>query len=53
MNEINLMLGDCLDRLKELEDNSVDSIVTDPEYLEIARARIDAVEKTQTLEGFF
>ena len=26
------MLGDCLDRLKELPDNSVDSIVTDPPY---------------------
>lgn len=27
-----LLLGDCLVRLKELEDNSVDSIVTDPPY---------------------
>ena len=27
-----LMLGDCLDKLKELEDNSVHSIVTDPPY---------------------
>jgi len=27
-----LLLGDCLDRLKELESNSVDSIVTDPPY---------------------
>ena len=27
-----LMLGNCLDRLKELDDNSVDSIVTDPPY---------------------
>ena len=27
-----LLLGDCLDSLKELEDNSVDSIVTDPPY---------------------
>lgn len=27
-----LMQGDCLDRMKELEDNSVDSIVTDPPY---------------------
>ena len=31
-NEIKLMLGDCLDRLRELPDNSVDSIVTDPPY---------------------
>lgn len=27
-----LMLGNCLDKLKELEDNSVDSVVTDPPY---------------------
>ena len=27
-----LLLGDCIDRLKELPDNSVDSIVTDPPY---------------------
>jgi len=27
-----LLLGDCLDRLKELPDCSVDSIVTDPPY---------------------
>ena len=26
------MLGDCLDRLKELPDNSVDAVVTDPPY---------------------
>ena len=27
-----LMHGDCLDRLREIPDNSVDSIVTDPPY---------------------
>lgn len=27
-----LILGDCLEKLKELSDNSVDSIVTDPPY---------------------
>jgi DNA modification methylase len=27
-----LLLGGCLDKLKELDDNSVDSIVTDPPY---------------------
>jgi len=30
--KVNLMQGDCLDKLKELDDNSVDSIVTDPPY---------------------
>ena len=32
MEKLNLILGDCLDKLKDLEDNSVDSIVTDPPY---------------------
>ncbi len=32
MSSYNLMLGNCLDTLKTLEDNSVDSIVTDPPY---------------------
>jgi DNA modification methylase len=27
-----IIQGDCLEKLKELEDNSVDSIVTDPPY---------------------
>jgi DNA modification methylase len=30
MNKV--IQGDCLIKLKELEDNSVDSIVTDPPY---------------------
>jgi DNA modification methylase len=29
---IDLMLGDCLDMLKDLDDNSVDAVVTDPPY---------------------
>ena len=32
MIKTNLILGDCLEKLKDLEDNSVDSIVTDPPY---------------------
>lgn len=31
-NEMQLLHGDCLERLKELKDNSVDSVVTDPPY---------------------
>jgi DNA modification methylase len=27
-----LMLGNCLDKMKDIDDNSVDSIVTDPPY---------------------
>lgn len=30
--QIKLMLGNCLEKMKELETNSVDSIVTDPPY---------------------
>lgn len=32
MDKVKLMLGDNMDSLKKLEDNSVDSIVTDPPY---------------------
>jgi site-specific DNA-methyltransferase (adenine-specific) len=30
--EYKLILGDCLDKIKELEEDSIDSIVTDPPY---------------------
>ena len=29
---INLMLGDCLDKLLTIESHSVDSIITDPPF---------------------
>ena len=29
---INLMLGDCLERMREIPDGSVDLILTDPPY---------------------
>jgi len=32
MTKYQLLHGDCLERLKEIEDNSVDAIVTDPPY---------------------
>lgn len=32
MSEYKLILGDCLEKLKDLEDSSVDSIVTDSPY---------------------
>lgn len=32
MNKFNIYTGDCLDVLKTLADNSIDSIVTDPPY---------------------
>ena len=32
MKQINLMLGDNMESIKKLEDNSVDSIVSDTPY---------------------
>jgi site-specific DNA-methyltransferase (adenine-specific) len=32
MRDFRILLGDCRDRLKELPNNSIDSIVTDPPY---------------------
>lgn len=32
MKELRLLNGDCIDKLKELDNNSIDSIVTDPPY---------------------
>ena len=30
--KIDLLLGDCLEKMKTLAENSVDAIVTDPPY---------------------
>ena len=32
MSNIKLLKGDCIKKLKELQDNSIDSVVTDPPY---------------------
>ena len=37
---INLLNGDCLEQMKQLDDNSVDSIELDPDYYEICKARV-------------
>jgi DNA modification methylase len=31
-SEVKLILGDCLQKMKELPDNSVDAVITDPPY---------------------
>lgn len=31
-DEVKLMLGDCLERMKEIPDGSIDAIITDPPY---------------------
>lgn len=30
MAKANLILGDCIEKMKELEPNSIDAIITDP-----------------------
>lgn len=35
MTEVNLMLGDCLEVMKELPDNSVDMVLADIPYGEV------------------
>ena len=32
MSEVNLMLGDCLERMKEFPDESVDALISDIPY---------------------
>jgi adenine-specific DNA-methyltransferase len=32
---VRLMLGDCLERMRELDDGSVDAVVTDPPYFKV------------------
>jgi len=45
---IKLLQGDCLKELKELKDNSIDSIVTDPPYgLGFMGKQWDTFDKTQ------
>lgn len=33
MSEIKLYLGDCLEIMKDIPDNSIDAVITDPPYL--------------------
>lgn len=46
---INLMQGDCLERMKEIPDGSVDLVLTDPPYGTVKGAQLDgwSAEKTQ------
>jgi DNA modification methylase len=32
MSEVTLMQGDCLERMKDIPDGSVDMVLTDPPY---------------------
>ncbi len=43
MNNINLINGDCLDILKQIKDNSVDLVLTDPPYKTISGGDSDGI----------
>ena len=47
-----LMKGDCLERMKEIPDGSVDLILTDPPY-EISNAEISLLNKMNDYLGLF
>ena len=49
MVNVNLMKGDCLERMKEIPDGSVDLILTDPPYGTVKGAALDGW-KSQTTE---
>ncbi len=49
-----LILGDCLEKLKELEDNSIDLIATDPPYqLDSIRERFGKKNSAPPVEGVY
>ena len=45
---MNLMLGDCLERMKEIPDGSVDMILTDPPYGTVKGAKLDGWKGSKT-----
>ena len=53
MTTVQILCGDCREQLKNLPDNSVDSIVTDPPYgLEFMGKDWDAPWKSDTRQTF-
>lgn len=52
MNQINLMHGDCLELMKEIPDNSVDMVLTDPPYgMDFQSNRSKEGKKYQKIKG--
>jgi DNA modification methylase len=47
-NNIKLMQGDCLERMKEIADGSVDMILTDPPYGTVKGAQLDGWDGIKT-----
>ena len=36
-SEYSLLFGDCLERMKEIPDGSVDMVLTDPPYIDYSK----------------
>lgn len=41
---------DCLELMKTMADNSVDCIITDPPYFEIAKSRVEKAYYSKNIE---
>jgi site-specific DNA-methyltransferase (adenine-specific) len=41
MSKIKLILGDCLDKMKDIPDKSIDMILTDPPYINVVKEKWD------------
>ena len=41
-----IILGDCIEGLKELKDNSVDIIIVDPPYILVKTLEMIVINKT-------
>jgi len=49
---MNLMLGDCLERMKEIPSGSIDLILTDPPYIGMVNEKWDRLSDTQAVSFF-
>ena len=49
LDGLNLWFGDCLERMKEIPDGSVDMILTDPPYIDCPK--ISLFNVINTLKG--
>jgi len=52
--KVDLRLGDCRERIRELPDNSIDAVVTDPPYALVSigkRYGVDGAAPTQAASG--
>lgn len=47
MNSIKLIQGDCLEKMKDIEDNSIDCILIDPPYINMVDEKWDKMDKKE------